>query len=673
MNQDTWKKGKDRQISVLTLVLLFVSILSFFNIVLLVIQTFIPLLSICLSGIFLILLLVILKIKIVLKDKRFTWVFLIVVLVALFFRFSPNLYLTGGQDQGTYVSMSKQFEINHSLYIRDVFRESISKELQEIYDKSNKFLGLDIKDLETSEYVMPFYPVFPSWMATFGSTIGSDNRIYAMTFFSILSVIGVYLLGYEISGRNRKVGLLASSLIAINPLHVYFSRVPVTEIVALTFICFSLYFLVRFYNDYKRQNLKVFYLVMSLVLSTVLFYTRMSGIFFLPIIVLLPIVALLFSKDKLLFKILLGYSLVWILSLFISYMFYGYFLPDLYHQIIGKRVLKIISLETIGVISLFFIMISIVTYYVRGIQLFLKKILKFLSGYLHIFLLAIFFGTIIYGLSFYIKDILIENNFALLSNESLSALKQQSFLVGFLYLSPFGFLLVPFSIIYLQKKKDVRLYMFFLLIAIFILYYWGISRITQYHYYFARYQLSELIPFCIILLSIFLVDISKNKRWKVIVVSVISIMTIYFGYFSVIQLRDSEGLNNTMLEDIKETVGNSVLIVEREDFGSFNQIVFPLKYYYEIEIFPVKRIQKIEKYVNGEVYVLSKSETAPIKELSFVKEIKFKNNYFVHCNRSEDAYFEMEGHSEDIPFCKYMIIPNRYYYGTYTMYLYEWE
>mgnify|MGYP007068780136 FL=1 len=81
--------------------------------------------------------------------------------------------------------------------------------------------------------------------------------------------------------------------------------------------------------------------------------------------------------------------------------------------------------------------------------------------------------------------------------------------------------------------------------------------------------------------------------------------------------------------------------------------------------------EEVKKY--DKVYLLTAINTISAEGIKFVKEIDFQNNYFVHCNRSEDAYFEMENHSKDIPFCKYIIIPNRYFYGTYKMYLYEWE
>jgi len=672
---------ESKKIYLFDLFILAISVFNLLNVVLLALGLFYPLWSLIITIFILVIGVFVFKIKINIKDKRFGFLFLVIIVLALSLRFTPNLYLTGGQDQGTYVSLSKQYEINRSLYIKDELRDSLSEDLREIYDKGNVFLGLKFKDKEASEYTMPFYPVFPSWMATFGATLGSDNRIYALTFFSILSIVGIYLLAYEISGKNKKVGLLASFLMAINPLHVYFSRVPLTEVVAFFFLCFAFYYLIRFYNDYLKEKNNLSYLILSLFSFTALFYTRMSGIFFLPIIILVPLLTFLFSKDRKLLKYFVVYAIFWMISLLMSYVFYKIFLPDLFHQILGKRLFGLVGYDTVLVGVLLVIIALIGISFRKGIRDIITKIFLLLSKHLYIIALLLFLGLIGYELYFYIKEILIDHSDTFFSNESLSLLKQQSFLVGFLYLSPIGFAILPISFVYLKKKMDVKIMLLISTILIFLAYCWGVLRLTQYHYYFARYQLSELIPLCIILISIFLIGICKNKVGRIISMTLVFLMAIYFGFFSVIQLRDYEGADREQFEEIQRLVGeDDLLLVAKNEFGSFNQIVFPIKYYYNVNTFVLysssyvanEDVQKeAQKY--DSVYLLTAEKTISREGIKFVKEIDFKHNYFVHCNRGEDAYFEMERHSKDLPFCKYIIIPNRYYYGTYKVYLYEWE
>ena len=105
-----------------------------------------------------------------------------------------------------------------------------------------------------------------------------------------------------------------------------------------------------------------------------------------------------------------------------------------------------------------------------------------------------------------------------------------------------------------------------------------------------------------------------------------------------------------------------------------------MRYYYDINIFPMYSSKyfgnvNFKEYTSqvDNKYLLSAKKIIDREEVTFIQEIEFKNNYFVHCLREEDEYFEMESYSPDIPFCKYIIIPNRYYHGVYKMYLYSWE
>lgn len=672
---------QQRQVGIIDLIISYVSLVSILNVILLSVGYFYPLLSLLFSLIVLILFVLIFKIKVVKKVSKFPWILIGILVITLLLRLNPNLYLTGGQDQGTYVSLSKQYEINHSLYLTDKLRDSFSESLKKLYDNGNVFLGIEMKDEQTSEYVMPFYPVFPSWMSVSSDLLGSDNRVYALTFFSILSVISVYLFSYEISGRDKKIALLSAFLVAINPLHVYFSRVPLTEVVSSTFFFFFFYYLVRFYNDYKEGKINPIYLIISLLVANALFYTRMSALLVLPIIILLPIGAYMLKKDHNLTKYLCRYSIIWGSLLAVSYIYYSIFIPELFSSILQGRILNILNTKLLLILLVIFLIVA-------GIFLFIKKFRKLLSQIIHlirkyIFFIAIFvfLALIAYELYFYINNIFIIGKFSFFSTESLSYFKQLNFVATFLYLSPIGFVLLPISFWYFRRTNDAKLQIVAILLMIFLIAYWGFSRLSPYHYYFVRYQLSELIPLCLIFLSIFFISISKKTLGKILSICFIVLTTGYFGYFSLLQLRDYEGANKEVFEDLQTIVKkNDLLLVANNNFGSAQQITFPIKYYYGVNTFPMYtstyidmvEVQALkEDYEN--VYILMVDPNFAQDRIKLVKEIDFKHNYFVHCNREKDAYFEMSGHSKDIPFCKYIVIPNRYYYGTYKMYLYSWE
>lgn len=681
-NIDVTEQEKKR-ISIVETILLYICIVSVLNVILLSVQTFYPIISIIIGFILLCLFSIISKRKITFRENRFSIWFLLIIVIGLSFRATPNLYITGGQDQGSYVSLSKQYEINHGLYIQDNLRKSLSQEAKILYDKSGAatMLGVKVLDLDESVFYMPFYPVFPSWMSIFGSIFGSENRIYALTMFSILSIVAVYLFSYEISGRRKEVALLSSFLIAIDPLHVYFSRIPLTEIVSLCFFLFSFYFLIKFYNDYRENKGQLFTLFLSLFTASVLFLTRMSALLYLPIIILIPIVSLLFSKDNKLSKYLSIYSAIWIVLLSLSYLFYYFFLPDLFNSIFLGRILEVFDSNTILLLiisSIILILISLRFNIVRNV---FSRVFAFIHRYIFTFFIIIFAGLILYELYFYVKDIFIDNSYSLLSFDSLSYLKQLNFLATCLYISPIGFLLLPIAIYYLARRKNVIKTIFLSLILIFLIYCWGITRLSPYHYYFVRYQLSELIPLLIVVISMFLVSIYKKRYGKILVFSIVIFTTVYFGYFSLNQLREYEGANPKTFRELQSIIQkDDLLLVAEDSFESSQQIVFPIKYYYEINTFSIYTSTYIDyeeikelKGIYKDVYILTTNSGFEQQNIKLVKEIDFKHNYFVHCNRKDDKYFKMEGHTDDIPFCKYIVIPNRYYFGTYKMYLYLWE
>ena len=176
---------------------------------------------------------------------------LLVLLAALLFRAEPFLPLHGGQDQGVYVSMSAHLQREGSVFIDDPVPDALpSERARDIYDSRlswNRGQSLQpgiYLSRTRGDYVFQFYHLHPLWMATFAELFGDGARFYSLTFFSLLSIVGLCLLVLEITGA-RMAALVTGLLLALNPLHVFFSRLHVTEIVALAFSAMGLYYLAR--------------------------------------------------------------------------------------------------------------------------------------------------------------------------------------------------------------------------------------------------------------------------------------------------------------------------------------------------------------------------------------------------------------------------------------------
>ena len=94
-------------------------------------------------------------------------------------------------------------------------------------------------------------PLHPLWMAIFGEVFGDAARFHAPGFFGLLGVPGLSLLAFELTG-SRPAAFAAGILVATNPLHVFFSRSPASEAVALAFSSLGFYYLARAYRGMRR-------------------------------------------------------------------------------------------------------------------------------------------------------------------------------------------------------------------------------------------------------------------------------------------------------------------------------------------------------------------------------------------------------------------------------------
>ena len=243
------------------------------------------------------------QIKINLKSPH-VFPIMVVLAIGLLFRSEPYHYVAGGQDQGVYVSMSQYYDNTGKIFIEDEVRKNLPDNLKADYDSENSVLrnkqgqreyapGVYVQDLENSEYVFQFYQMHPVWMSIFGKLFGDTNRVYALVFFSLLSLVAFYLLAFELTKR-KDLALLAGALLAINPLHAFFSKFPVAEVVGLAFTTLSFYYLLKYYNLSKQKIYLPVNLTLSALLMSGMFFTRISGLMLIPFFFIILIMAQMF-------------------------------------------------------------------------------------------------------------------------------------------------------------------------------------------------------------------------------------------------------------------------------------------------------------------------------------------------------------------------------------------
>src|SRR5208283_6012335 len=95
--------------------------------------------------------------------------------------------------------------------------------------------------------------------------------------------------------------------IAINPLHVFFSKFPMSEMGALAFMSSALYCLLRYYRNTVNGKRYACYLFLSAGLIGCFAFTRMTLTVYMPFFYMLSVLTILRIKDPMTKRQLLWY------------------------------------------------------------------------------------------------------------------------------------------------------------------------------------------------------------------------------------------------------------------------------------------------------------------------------------------------------------------------------
>lgn len=224
-----------------------------------------------------------------------------VLLVALCFRLAPFDYVMGGQDQGVYTNVASELVATRDIALVDTeLARLASSSALAAYQQDNytdPFLpGVYTSKDATRQLTFQFYHLFPVWLALFAGSFGASAATYGLTFLALVSIVFFQRLAGQLTGSPR-LGMAAGLLLAVNPLHVFFSRFPVTEIPTLAFstIGFSFLCLYAGTTHALRRNR---WLWLSALAFGCLFLTRISGFMYLPLIFALGVFPLVLDEDR---------------------------------------------------------------------------------------------------------------------------------------------------------------------------------------------------------------------------------------------------------------------------------------------------------------------------------------------------------------------------------------
>ena len=227
------------------------------------------------------------------------WLVLL-LLVAALLRWPPALYLQATQDPGVYTAMAGYFVENGTLDVTDDIRESLtSPDAIARFDENNITglyqPGVYVDPANPGHYIFQFYTVHPAWMAIFGGILGLNHASWSQIFFGLLSLFFAALIAESLS-RDWKVGIAFAGLLAALPLHVFFSKFPISEMPMLAFAFMGVYALLRG-ADCGNDSTQPRWLILAALAFATVFLTRISGFVYLPAVYAGALMCHVFIED----------------------------------------------------------------------------------------------------------------------------------------------------------------------------------------------------------------------------------------------------------------------------------------------------------------------------------------------------------------------------------------
>jgi len=537
---------------------------------------------------------------------------LLLILCCLIFRAEPFLYLLGGQDQGVYVNMAAYYSREGGPFIRDAIPERLrDRTAIKAYTDDNhtsgvvvrneaegNFLpGVYIRNLQKSEYVFQFFHLHPLLMAVAGWLFGMGNMVWSLVLLSIGSVVALYLLTYEISGSKTKA-MAVGLLLAFSPLHAFFSKFPVTENVALFFSAGGFYFLARFWKRGEDSPAgQAANLAISAASMAGLFFTRISGFMYVPFFLFLGFLALVHPLPDRRRRMLLWYvaavcglcALSLLQGLRFSFPYTREMLRKSFSRLLGGSWESLLpQLLVLGGV----LFASGKLPFVREMW---RRLFSWLNDRAAWFFVLLFAagGYRIYTLAFtpaYEEHSWIGQRWGMAA-QGLESVKRTSFWVTVQYLSPFLFVLFLTSLLRKRNRDAVRGALLF-----FLLSFWGYILLLQwtipYQYYYARYILSEVLPYTVLFAVLYAWEGPLLPRgpmgfrgWtygKLTVSVLLFFSMVYSVSFSATQLgrREVSGVRESLDRVAGQFGRDDIVFLVRDGLGLHNEIKTSLMFYY---------------------------------------------------------------------------------------------
>ena len=520
---------------------------------------------------------------------------LLLSLVCLFFRLPAYHYVLGAQDEGIYVNVAHVIERTGSIDVHDVVLEKLKgSTFADTYLTENRYAngaylpGIYSPDPAGTKLEFQFYHLFPVWMALFSGVFGSAFGIYALSFFAWISILFFYRLALVVSG-SRRVALVAGLLLALNPLHVFFSKFPVTEVPTLAFSLVGFTYLATFWNKVGAAS-SYRWLWISGASFAALYATRISGFMYVPFFIALAIASTIMDTDRkrrdAIFTWTLSVVALYALSVLYGLHFSSQYAADIYRLSFEPILHSEWRLGVTAIVLIVFVGWAALTWLARldGARVRMRRYLvmpvRQAIGVLVVLGLAVGLFKI-YRLGWtdhYLHDYWLGDMWGLAHSGTLAA-KSSSLFELAVYLGP----LLPacFLAFVVRRQDNPHIEFLRLFVSGFFVYVAILQWTVPYGPYYARYLLSELVPY----LTLFVVlawSCMSPTPWKKVIKGILAISLVYMTFASAQQLGKREGSGiYSALQQLLAPVDSSDLVLidsSQSAFPTESQIETPILY-----------------------------------------------------------------------------------------------
>lgn len=441
------------------------------------------------------------------------------ILVCLFFRLPVFNYVLGGQDEGIYVNMAHYIEQTGGIVVHDTTLEKLEgSPFVGRYLAENRSLSSDPTVLGAGQYVngvyvskaqgsrleFQFYDLFPVWMAISAGVFGATFAVNALTLFALLSVIFMYRLALVLTDSTR-AALTAGLLLALNPLHAFFSKFPVTEVPTLAFSLIGFTYLALSWRAVQGGSHRR-WLWLSLLGFGALFMTRISGFMYVPFFVAMAVAGAVVDADRprqrsmqwwvvaviLFYAASVAYGLHW------SHQYSHDIYRTSFQHIFPRHWQTGVAIAMLAGLLIWGVLVAFAHTRRRGnLERFLVSPARQVIGLILIIGLAIGLYRI-YELGWtsrYVGDYGLDTVWGL-AESRWRALRASSLAAVFVYLGP----LLPLAFVSLALRLQAQpMHEFLRLLTVgFLVYILVLQWVVPYGPYYARYLLSEIVPYMLL-------------------------------------------------------------------------------------------------------------------------------------------------------------------------------